>query len=53
MKETVIYADTSTWFNLAKSLIFLTLCLVPGCGHCKNMKPEYVDAAKQMTDEEV
>lgn len=27
--------------------------IILGCGHCKAMKPEYVDAAKQMTEEEV
>jgi len=27
--------------------------LILGCGHCKSMKPELVDAAKQMTEEEV
>ena len=31
----------------------MLLYFFKGCGHCKAMKPEYVDAAQTMKDEEV
>lgn len=37
----------------AVSFIHVFLYFSKGCGHCKAMKPEYVDAAQTMKDEEV
>ncbi len=30
--------------------MIMSSCLLPGCGHCKKAKPEFMNAAAQFTD---
>uniref|UniRef100_A0A7M5XDK5 Thioredoxin domain-containing protein n=1 Tax=Clytia hemisphaerica TaxID=252671 RepID=A0A7M5XDK5_9CNID len=50
--EILHLTDSTFDEGLKEHASIVVMFYAPWCGHCKSMKPEFVDAAKQMTEEE-
>ena len=47
------HSNLLSFTGYSSSLLSIDNISFLGCGHCKKMKPEYIEAAKRMKDENV